>query len=106
MKHTLVAVTWRDPRVDQANAYTREEILARHVPSFTTFGLLVREDAEVVAVAGELGEDGTYRAVTYILRPLILSITPLATWPKRTRTPKTRTEHGPTQDSGTGADPS
>lgn len=85
MKDRLVAVVWRDPRVDQANTYTREEIAVRGLPYFTTFGLLARDDAEVVAVAAEQGEDGAFRGVTYILRPLVKEIIPICEWPKRPR---------------------
>ena len=35
MRDRLVAVVWRDPRVDQANTYTREEIAVRALPYFT-----------------------------------------------------------------------
>jgi hypothetical protein len=85
MKDRLVAVVWRDPRVDQANTYTREEIAVRALPYFTTFGLLARDDAEVVAVAAEQGEDGAFRGVTYILRPLVKEIIPICAWPKTPR---------------------
>jgi hypothetical protein len=85
MRDRLVAVVWRDPRVDQANTYTREEIAVRGLPYFTTFGLLARDDEEVVAVAAEQGEDGAFRGVTYILRPLVKEIIPICEWPKRPR---------------------
>lgn len=85
MKDRLVAVLWRDPRVDQGNAYTRDEIAVRTIPTFTTFGLLVRDDEEVVAVAAEQGEDGAFRGVTYIMRPLVRAILPICEWPKRQR---------------------
>jgi hypothetical protein len=85
MRDRLVAVVWRDPRVDQANTYTREEIAVRALPYFTTFGLLARDDEEVVAVAAEQGEDGAFRGVTYILRPLVKEIIPICGWPKRPR---------------------
>ncbi len=102
----LVAVRWRDPRVDQANAYTREEIQTRHVPSFTTIGLLVRDDADVVGLATEYGEDGTYRGVTYIMRSLVQEVTPITTWPKRQRRPKAEAPSG-AQDAAVrdGGDP-
>src|SRR5512143_2728342 len=85
MRDRLVAVVWRDPRVDQANTYTREEIAVRALPFFTTFGLLARDDDEVVAVAAEQGEDGAFRGVTYILRPLVKEIIPICFWPKAFR---------------------
>src|SRR5512133_1842532 len=85
MQDRLVAVVWRDPRVDQANTYTREEIAVRALPYFTTFGLLARDDQEVVAVAAEQGEDGAFRGVTYILRPLVKEIIPICSWPKAPR---------------------
>ncbi len=85
MRDRLVAVVWRDPRVDQANTYTREEIAVRGLPYFTTFGLLARDDEEVVAVAAEQGEDGAFRGVTYILRPLVKEIIPICFWPKGPR---------------------
>ena len=85
MQDRLVAVVWRDPRVDQANTYTREEIAVRTLPYFTTFGLLARDDQDVVAVAAEQGEDGSFRGVTYILRPLVKEIIPICSWPKSRR---------------------
>jgi hypothetical protein len=85
MRDRLVAVVWRDPRVDQADTYTREEIAVRALPYFTTFGLLARDDEQVVAVAAEQGEDGAFRGVTYILRPLVKEIIPICPWPKRSR---------------------
>lgn len=85
MRDRLVAVVWRDPRVDQANTYTREEIAVRTIPCFTTFGLLARDDEEVVAVAAEQGDDGSFRGVTYILRSLVKEIIPICSWPKRLR---------------------
>jgi hypothetical protein len=85
MKDRLVAVVWRDPRVDQADTYTREEIAVRALPYFTTFGLLARDDEQVVAVAAEQGEDGAFRGVTYILRPLVKEIVPICLWPKKPR---------------------
>jgi hypothetical protein len=81
----LVAVVWKDPKVDATAAYTRDEILSRHVPHWTTIGVLVRDDAEVVAIANEVGEDGVWRGVTYVLRPLVLDIVPISRWPKRKR---------------------
>lgn len=92
MRDRLVAVVWRDPRVDQANTYTREEIAVRTLPYFTTFGLLARDDEDVVAVAAEQGEDGAFRGVTYILRPLVKEIIPICSWPKTARHPGRR--HG------------
>jgi hypothetical protein len=84
-RERLVAVVWADARVDQADAYTREEIGRREIPTFTTFGLLVRDDPDVVAIASEQKDDGSYRGVTYILRPLVRSIQRVSEWPKRVR---------------------
>jgi hypothetical protein len=85
MKDTLVAVLWDDVRVDQADMFTRDEILrARGVP-FTTFGILVRDDHEMVSVASEVCENGSFRGITHILRPLVKHVTPLGTWPPKKR---------------------
>jgi hypothetical protein len=88
--------------VDQANTYTREEIAVRALPYFTTFGLLARDDEEVVAVAAEQGEDGAFRGVTYILRPLVKEIIPICGWPKtrRGRHPRARRAEAPLAKAG------
>jgi hypothetical protein len=84
-KDPLVAVTWRDPRVDQVTTYTREEVRAATPMVFTTFGLLIRDDEEEVAVAGEICHDGSFRGVTHIMRALVKEIVVLGTWPKARR---------------------
>lgn len=84
----VVAVVWRDPKVDQGNVFTREEILASKSPMFTTFGLLVRDDSEEVAIAAELCDDGNFRGVTHVMRPLVEAVIPITAWPKRQRKPR------------------
>jgi hypothetical protein len=92
VKDRLVAVRWEDVRIDQADSLTREEIMGRRGMEFTTLGILLRDDDELVAVANEVAETGTFRGVTYILRPLVRSVTPLGEWPPRARRPK-RADH-------------
>jgi hypothetical protein len=95
MKDTLVAVLWDDVRVDQADMFTRDEILrARGVP-FTTFGILVRDDNEMVSVASEVCENGAFRGITHILRPLVKQVTPLGAWPPKKKPAKKKKEPAP-----------
>jgi hypothetical protein len=100
MSHSeaLVAVQWRDVRVDQGNTYTRDEIRARQPQVFTTFGILTRDDAEMVSVAAEVADDGSFRGVTHVLRPLVLHVTPLLRWPKRERKPRAPRKETPRDD--------
>ena len=81
----LVAVLWSDVRCDQADMFTREELATRTGVAFTTYGLLVRDDADFVVVAAEICENGALRGVTTIHRALVRSVTLVCGWPKRTR---------------------
>lgn len=86
MADRIVAVRWDDAHVALVDSYTREEIKDRVPTVFTTFGILVRDDERLVAVAAERCEDATYRGVTYIPRAMVREVLPVAIWPKRTRT--------------------
>jgi hypothetical protein len=85
MTDKLVAVAWDDAAVAQVDSFTREEIAERTPSRYTTFGLLLRDDAKMVAVASEKGADNTYRGVTYIPRGMVIEITILGSWPARNR---------------------
>ena len=91
MTDKLVAVAWDDASVAQVDSFTREEIAERTPSRYITFGLLLRDDAKMVAIASEKGADNTYRGVTYIPRGMVIDITILGSWPARGRRVKPRT---------------
>lgn len=102
MKDRLVAVRWEDVRLDQAESLTREEILGRRGMEFTTIGILLKDDGDCVAVANEVAETGTYRGVTYILRPLVREVIDLGVWPPKPRRPRRASK--PVRDGITGVE--
>ena len=85
MADKLVAGVWDDAHVSQVDSFTRDEIADRAAVTFTTFGVLVRDDEKVVAVAAEICADATYRGVTYIPRGMVREIIKLTCWPKRNK---------------------
>jgi hypothetical protein len=95
MKDRLVAVAWDDASVAQVDSFTREEIAERTPSRYITFGLLLRDDPKMVAIASEKGADNTYRVVTYIPRGMVMGITDLGTWPAKGRKVGTRKGSSP-----------
>lgn len=75
----LVAVTWDDAHVKATGEATIEDIASESPYQFTTYGLLVRSDEQVVAIAAERGEDGRYRGVTYIPFGMVRQMVELGT---------------------------
>jgi hypothetical protein len=91
----LVAVLYSDIRCDQTEMFTPEEVGTRTGVEFVVFGLLVRNDAEYLAVAQERCENGNFRGVTTIHRALVRSVVPICQWPKSARRPRERTARTP-----------
>lgn len=74
----FVAITWNDAHASATGDYTDEEIAQAKPWQFTTYGYLLRDDAEMIAISGEIGEDKKYRAVSFIPRVLVSEIVTLA----------------------------
>ena len=85
MPDKLVAVIWDDATVDAETSYTREEIQSRTLPRYTTFGVLLRDDAQLVCVAAERCDDNTYRGASNIPRGMVRDVVPIGRWPKPRR---------------------
>jgi hypothetical protein len=85
MAERLVAVIWDDAHVAQVDSFTAEECRERQAVTMTTFGLLIRDDDKLVAVAAESCTDATYRGVTFIPRAMVREIVKLSCWPKRAK---------------------
>ena len=85
MGPALVAVVWDDAHVAQVDSFTAEECRERAAVTMTTFGLLIRDDDRLVAVAAETCTDATYRGVTFIPRGMVREIIPITCWPKRAK---------------------
>jgi len=81
---SIVAVTWDDAHVEPTALMTTEELAASTLVQFVTFGIIVRDDDKVVAIAAELTEAG-YRGVTMIPRGMVRDVTSIGTWPPRKR---------------------
>jgi hypothetical protein len=70
----IAAVVWDDAHASAVAEYSEDEIARAKPFKFTSVGLLVRADETVVAIAGEQGEDGKFRGVTFIPRGMVVSI--------------------------------
>lgn len=77
----IVVCTWKDIHADAILALTAEEIQKQGSYVFSTYGILVRDDRgsdinhdPMVAVAAEKSEDGTFRGVTFIPVPVVISV--------------------------------
>lgn len=70
----FVAVLWNDAHAMATGEWTQDEVNATGAYQFTTYGLLARSDAEIVAVASEEGEDGKLRGVTFIPRGMVVEM--------------------------------
>lgn len=70
----LVAVLWDDAHAMATGEFTQEEVDATRAYQFTTYGLLARDDDEIVAVASEEGEDGKLRGITFIPRRMVVEM--------------------------------
>ena len=74
---TLVAVSWLDAHARAQAEQTLEDIAAETLVTYTSYGILVRCDTVVVAVAADARHDDgmRYRGVTYIPTGMVQSIT-------------------------------
>jgi hypothetical protein len=72
----LYVCTWRDSWADHSETKLSEFADDCIV---TTVGYLVRDAEDLVSLAQEILEDGSFRCVTHIWRSLILSLTCLST---------------------------
>jgi hypothetical protein len=71
---TLVAVDWIDAHASVTREQTLEDIATEEPAIYTTYGILVRNDAQFVAVAGDVREAELYRGVSYIPRGMVTKI--------------------------------
>ncbi len=85
----LVSVEWLDAHGSGLSAFAEHEIPHAGI-KITTYGLLIREDAIGVTVAGEYCADGTYRGCTFVPAGMLLGpVKPvIPVRPKRKKTPK------------------
>lgn len=86
MKPALVAVRWKDAHGTATAAYSLHE-LPHAAIEITSYGLLLRQDADGVSIASEECKDGTYRGVTFVPASLVLEVRPMT----RTRKKKAST---------------
>ena len=83
----LVKVCWRDAHgVAGTTALSMHEIPHGGI-LVTSYGILLRQDAEGVSIASEMCEDGTYRGYTFVPAGMLVSVDPLLK-PRKPRKPK------------------
>lgn len=79
MKHPnipLVIVTWNDAWINELSV-TVEDVRASHKPmAVQTIGWLLLDDEVGVSLANEHFDDGSYRGRTFILRSMVVDVTP------------------------------
>lgn len=81
-KPPVVALRWMDAHGTATNTYETHE-LPHKALTITTYGLLLRDDAEGVSIAAEDCGGGCYRGVTFVPRVLILECKPVKRAAKR-----------------------
>jgi len=87
----LVACLWNDAHAVAQGELTQEDIDLGGAYQFTTYGLLVREDEHIIAIAMEEAEDGRFRGVTYIPKGMVEKLTVLGA-PRPKRAPRVKKE--------------
>lgn len=91
---SLVIVVWNDAWTNEMGV-TLEDVRASHKPMVVrTIGWLLLDDDIGVSLANEHFDDGSYRGRTFILRSMVVSVTPYnlsKLRPKRERKPKAET---------------
>lgn len=73
VKPPLIALRWMDAHGTATNTYETHE-LPHKALEITTYGLLLRDDADGVSIANEDCGSGCYRGVTFVPRVLIVEI--------------------------------
>lgn len=95
-KLPLVVVRWIDAWGDMTTAVDMAEALRAHKPEVvTTLGYVLVDDAEGIQLAGEICDDGTYRARSFIPRGMVKSVTPYKLTKPRAVKPKPTTQETP-----------
>ena len=78
----LVALRWLDAHATTNTPYELHEI-PHKAQEITTYGLLLRDDAEGVTVANEYCGAGIYRGTTFVLRNNVIEVKPVKPTRKR-----------------------
>lgn len=82
----FVAVRWNDAHCTGPTTTYELHELPHKALEITTYGLLLRDDADGVCVAGEHAGVESYRAITFVPRPLIIEVRPIEQAKRRKRT--------------------
>lgn len=83
MKPTLVCLRWRDAHGTATTTYELHE-LPHKALEITTYGLLLRQDADGISIAAEDCGAGCFRGVTFVPAALVIECKPV----KRSRARK------------------
>lgn len=89
MKPPVVALRWYDAHASSTTNYELHELPHKAV-EITTYGLLLRDDADGVSIACEDAGAGVYRGVTFVPRQMVIEIKHVR--PQRKRTAKVEAE--------------
>lgn len=74
MKPSLVALRWMDAHATAGTTAYEIHELPHKASEITTYGLLLRDDAEGVSIATEDCGAGMYRGITFVPRPLVVAV--------------------------------
>jgi hypothetical protein len=83
-REPVVAVVWDDADVEPTKVQTRDQFAKSVLVRFILFGVVVRDDDQVLGIASEITADGC-RQVTMIPRGLVREVVPVGVWPPRRR---------------------
>lgn len=100
----LVGVVWRDAFQDAKAQMNLEQIALAKSFIYTSYGILVRDDRglaikdPLIGISHEVGEDGSFRGVTFVPLEMLVEIQDLGSGrPRRRRSsqdPSSRTRRG------------
>lgn len=100
-KPAIVALRWMDAHGTATTVYEPHELPHRAL-EITTYGLLLRDDAEGVSIACEDCGGGTYRGVTFVPRALVLDCKPVKPARRKRDNRGLRPDRGGLAEAGTG----
>lgn len=76
-KPYLVTLRWMDAHATNGTTAYELHELPHKASEITSYGLLLRDDADGVSIASEDAGAGMYRGITFVPRSLVLELKPV-----------------------------
>jgi hypothetical protein len=92
LKPVLVSLRWMDAHATAGTTAYELHELPHKASEITTYGLLLRDDAEGVSIATEDCGAGMYRGITFVPRALVVEAKPIKR-PRKKREARIDVQH-------------